>query len=142
MAAASAPEPDGLFDLNIETVLEGWKQSNAVREFIANALDESVLSSRGAASAKRGRDDAPAAGAAPRDIDVSVSKGVWTIRDFGRGLQPLHLTQNESDEKLSATEGDAELVSDQVQEARLIGCQRFPPARLEGDEADRARPRA
>ena len=31
------------FDLNIEKVLEGWETFHGVREIIANALDEQVL---------------------------------------------------------------------------------------------------
>ena len=31
------------FDLNIEKVLEGWETCHAVRELIANALDEQML---------------------------------------------------------------------------------------------------
>jgi hypothetical protein len=31
------------FDLNIERVLEGWSVADAMREVIANALDESAL---------------------------------------------------------------------------------------------------
>jgi hypothetical protein len=31
------------FDLNIEKILEGWKAKHAIREVIANALDEQVL---------------------------------------------------------------------------------------------------
>lgn len=32
------------FDLNIEKVLEHWSIAHALREIIANALDESILS--------------------------------------------------------------------------------------------------
>ena len=35
---------DKLFDLNIEQVLENWSKADALREIIANALDEQVLS--------------------------------------------------------------------------------------------------
>ena len=31
------------FDLNIEKVLENWDVSHAVREIIANAIDEQIL---------------------------------------------------------------------------------------------------
>jgi len=91
--AGSASVPDRLFDFNTQNVLDGWDQSHAVREFVANALDESKLSSFLSSAAKRGRDDGPAPGAAPREIEVSFFRGVWTIRDYGRGLQPMHLTQ-------------------------------------------------
>ena len=33
-----------LFDLNIEEVLDHWEVEHAIREVIANALDEQVLS--------------------------------------------------------------------------------------------------
>ena len=68
------------FDLNIEQVLDGWQTSHAIRELIANALDEQALS-----------------GSA--DIVVARRDGCWIIRDFGRGLRYEHLTQNENDEK-------------------------------------------
>lgn len=70
------------FDLNIEKVLENWDVSHAVREIIANAIDEQTLTSS-------------------KDIDISKDvDGNWHIRDFGRGLQYVHLTQNENEEKL------------------------------------------
>ena len=34
---------DNLFDLNIEKVLEHWGVEHAIREIIANALDEMTL---------------------------------------------------------------------------------------------------
>lgn len=70
-------------DLNIERVLEHWSVAHAVREVIANALDEQALT----------------AGAEP-----SIAKdreGRWQIRDWGRGLRYDHLTQNENKEKLA-----------------------------------------
>lgn len=71
------------FDLNIEKILEGWELRHAVRELIANALDEQVLSGTA-------------------DIEVSSEKpDHWHIRDFGRGLRYEHLTQNENAEKLA-----------------------------------------
>ncbi len=70
------------FDLNIEKILEGWETCHAVREIIANALDEQVLTST-------------------KDVEISKDqKGAWRIRDFGRGLRYEHLTQNENQEKL------------------------------------------
>jgi hypothetical protein len=74
---------DDAFDLNIETVLEHWPVSNAVREFIANALDEHEIT----------------------DTELpeitKISDGEWRVRDFGRGLRYQHLTQNEDPEKLA-----------------------------------------
>lgn len=76
------------FDLNIETVLDNWSVSDALREIIANALDEMVIT-----------------GTNPIEIRPCPNKkGYYTIRDFGRGLNYMHLTQNESLEK-NSTEG-------------------------------------
>jgi hypothetical protein len=80
-AAAQAAFAVGDFDLNIERVLEGWDVSHAVRELIANALDEQALTETASVEIAR------------------VARGVWTIRDHGRGLRHVHLTQNESPEK-------------------------------------------
>lgn len=70
------------FDLNIERILENWKPYHAVREFIANALDEQLLTDS-------------------KDIAIYKSDGIWHIRDYGRGLKYAHLTQNENEEKLN-----------------------------------------
>jgi hypothetical protein len=70
------------FDLNIEKILEGWEICHAIREVIANALDEQVLSNT-------------------KQVEITKdSKAAWHIRDYGRGLRYEHLTQNENDEKL------------------------------------------
>jgi len=69
------------FDLNIERVLEAWTVSHAIRELIANALDERALT-----------------GTAPVQVERDRSGG-WIIRDYGRGLRHTHLSQNESSEK-------------------------------------------
>lgn len=72
-----------LFDLNIEKVLEDWEVYHAIREVIANALDEQLLTKT-------------------KEIEVLKDKqGKWHIRDFGRGLKYEHLTQNECEEKLA-----------------------------------------
>lgn len=71
---------EGLFDLNIEQVLENWSVSDALREIIANALDEQILSHT-----------------AP--IEITKQGDVWHIKDYGRGIQYIHFTQNENDEK-------------------------------------------
>ena len=70
------------FDLNIEKVLEDWEVFHAVREIIANALDETELS--GAADIQIYKDNSDR----------------WHIRDFGGGLRYSHLTQKENDEKV------------------------------------------
>ncbi len=70
------------FDLNVEKVLEHWSPAHALREVIANALDEHAL-----------------VGRADRPQIVKDDAGVWHVRDHGHGLRYQHLTQNESDEK-------------------------------------------
>jgi hypothetical protein len=70
------------FDLNIERVLEHWTVAHALREIIANALDEQALTGT---------------------VDPAIFKdaqGAWHIKDSGRGLRYEHLTQNENQEKL------------------------------------------
>ncbi|MEM3085447.1 MAG: hypothetical protein QW769_10740 [Nitrososphaerales archaeon] len=74
------------FDLNIEEVLEDWEVHHALREVIANAIDEQLLTSS-------------------KEIEIFKDKqGRWHIRDYGRGLKYEHLTQNEDQEKLSHPE--------------------------------------
>lgn len=71
------------FDLNIEKILENWEVYHAVREIIANALDEQILTNT-------------------KDISIhKTNDGCWHIIDYGRGLNYHHLTQNENEEKLS-----------------------------------------
>lgn len=70
------------FDLNIDRMLENWEAPHAIREIIANALDEQIL-------------------AGTREIAITRDKdGQWRIRDFGRGLRHEHFTMNENQEKL------------------------------------------
>lgn len=72
------------FDLNIEKVLESWSNADAIREIIANALDEKQLTKT-------------------KDIEIfKDAKNRWHIVDFGRGLQSKHFTQNENSEKQNA----------------------------------------
>ncbi len=71
------------FDLNIEKILENWEVYHAVREIIANALDEQILTNT-------------------KDISIhKTNDGCWHIVDYGRGLNYHHLTQNENEEKLT-----------------------------------------
>jgi hypothetical protein len=74
------------FDLNIEKVLEHWNIAFALREIIANAFDEHMLT---------------------KTIEPKIYKdeqGAWHIRDYGRGLRYEHFTQNENKEKLKHPE--------------------------------------
>src|SRR4051794_23143205 len=76
-----------LFDLNIEEVLDHWEVEHAIREVIANALDEQVLT---------GTDD----------VQITADdEGTWHIRDFGRGLEISHFTLNENLEKRDGPPG-------------------------------------
>ena len=71
------------FDLNIEKILEAWEPYHAIREIIANAIDEQLLSNT-------------------QDIRIWKDEDCnWHIRDYGRGIKYTHLTQNENDEKLN-----------------------------------------
>src|SRR5690242_19158940 len=76
--------PTREFDLNIERVLENWTLAHAIRELIANALDEAALT-----------------GAREPEVTKDAD-GRWHVRDFGRGLRYEHLTQNENREKLAS----------------------------------------
>lgn len=88
MAATSGIDTHArTFDLNIERILEHWTSAHAVRELIANALDEALLS-----------------GTRTPEISKDAA-GHWHIRDFGRGLRYESLTQNENNEKLSHPDG-------------------------------------
>ena len=70
------------FDLNIEKILENWENYHAIREIIANALDEQIITQT-------------------KDIEIKqANDGWWHIIDYGRGLNYHHLTQNENEEKL------------------------------------------
>lgn len=71
------------FDLNIEEILDNWGTEHAIREIIANALDEMKLTGT------------------PSPL-IRYKKSVCTIRDYGRGLEYRHFTQKENDEKLKA----------------------------------------
>ena len=70
------------FDLNIDKILDGWDLSDAIRELIANAIDESILTQTQFPEVCK--DDS----------------GCWHIRDFGRGLRYQDLIQSENPEKL------------------------------------------
>ena len=65
-----------LFDLNIEEILDNWETYHAIREIVANALDEQLI-------------------AETEPIQIFKSpKGNWHIRDFGRGIRIEHFTMN------------------------------------------------
>ena len=71
------------FDLNIDKILENWEVFHAVRELIANAIDEQILTST------------------QRPMIFQDEAGWWHIRDFGRGLRYQDLIQTENPEKLA-----------------------------------------
>lgn len=68
------------FDLNIEKILEDWEVYHALRELIANAIDEHTLTNT-------------------KEPEIYKKNEYWVIRDYGRGINSKHLTQNESIEK-------------------------------------------
>ena len=68
------------FDLNVEKILDNWEIYHAIREIIANALDEMVLTNS-------------------KMIETFKDKQGWHIKDYGRGLKYISLTQNENIEK-------------------------------------------
>jgi len=68
------------FDLNIDKILENWEPKHAVREIIANALDEAIITKT----------------SLPK---IEQRDGVWYVQDSGRGLKSDHFLQNESQEK-------------------------------------------
>jgi hypothetical protein len=74
---------ESLFDLNIGEFLDAWTPADAVREILANALDESLLTDTAPPTVER------------------VTDG-WVIRDQGRGLEANHLRQTENDEKTTS----------------------------------------
>lgn len=78
-------ETSKYFDLNIDKILEHWEPFHAIRELIANASDETILTN------------------CKKDFVLTASNDntCLTIRDYGRGLKPLYLMQNESSEKLA-----------------------------------------
>lgn len=84
MGAPDGHGSRGFFDLNVEQVLEHWSVAHAVRELLANALDEHLLGH-----------------GAPPEV-AHEGDGSWHIRDFGRGLAHEHFTQNENPEKLGS----------------------------------------
>jgi hypothetical protein len=68
------------FDLNIEKILENWEIYHAIREVIANALDEQKVTNT-------------------RDIEIFKDiDGYWHIRDYGRGIR----YEKENEEKLNS----------------------------------------
>jgi hypothetical protein len=88
-ASVSQASGEGLFDLNIEEVLDHWEIEHAIREVIANALDEQVLTNTA-------------------DVEIfEDGDAAWHVRDYGRGLQIEHFTLNENKEKLAS---EAEII--------------------------------
>lgn len=70
------------YDLNIQETLENWKISDAIREVIANAIDEQILTNS-------------------KEINILKKDNQWLIADFGRGISIPNFAQNESKEKIN-----------------------------------------
>jgi hypothetical protein len=79
-AVKTKKKAPSLFDLNVEKILDHWDVPEAIREVIANALDEHALT----------RTPEP---------EIVKRRDGWHVIDFGRGLRYQHLTQNENPEK-------------------------------------------
>lgn len=84
--SATTPVPVKVkhFDLNIDKILENWDVTHAIREIIANAIDESLLTNT----------------SPPQVFKDNV--GWWHIRDCGRGLKYQDLIQSENQEKIES----------------------------------------
>lgn len=74
------------FDLNIGEILEHWSLPLAIREIIANSIDETALSK------------------CSKDMEIKkLDELSYVIRDYGRGIRYENLVQDESKEKLKNT---------------------------------------
>lgn len=69
------------FDLNIDKILDNWEVEHAIREIIANAIDEQKLTG------------------SQNIVIEKLSYNSWSIKDFGRGIKYEHFVQNENVEK-------------------------------------------
>ncbi|MCD8077300.1 MAG: hypothetical protein LUE63_02775, partial [Lachnospiraceae bacterium] len=68
------------FDLNIGKAPTGWNVAQAVKEILANALEEQAATHT-------------------QEIEITCDEtGAWHIRDYGRGLNYKHLAQSENEE--------------------------------------------
>lgn len=81
--AVSVPDGALCFDLNLDKVLAFWTQTDALRELVANALDEHIITKR------------------PDAIQIQHLGNVVTVKDLGRGIRPEHFQFKQSQEKLS-----------------------------------------
>ena len=70
------------FDLNIKKILKEWKVADALREIIANAIDEKIITKT----------------KAPK---IYKENNQWIIEDYGRGLKISDFLQDENQEKLN-----------------------------------------
>ena len=70
------------FDLNIKKILKEWKVADALREIIANAIDEKIITKT----------------KAPK---IYKENNQWIIEDYGKGLKISDFSQNENQEKLN-----------------------------------------
>ena len=73
------------FDLNIDKILDNWEVEHAIREIIANAIDEQKITG------------------SQNIIIEKLSYNSWSIKDFGRGIKYEHFVQNENAEKQNAS---------------------------------------
>lgn len=77
-----------LFDLNIKKILTHWSVIDALREIIANAIDEKNKLEEQKSS--------------ECNIEIYNENGILSIKDNGRGLKIDDFVLNENDEKLKS----------------------------------------
>ncbi len=70
------------FDLNIKKILKEWKIADALREIIANAIDEKIITKT-------------------KSPEIYKENNQWIIEDYGRGLKISDFLQDENQEKLN-----------------------------------------
>ena len=76
-----------IFDLNIQNILNDWTVSDAIREIIANAIDEAILTNTNQPM-----------------ISYDQNNKILVISDFGRGISIEKFTQNENSEKTNCNQ--------------------------------------
>ena len=74
------------FYLNIGAINDTWTVPHAIREFIANSIDETTLSG------------------VTQNPEFTINGNTITIRDYGRGIQPKHFVLDQQDEKLKSNQ--------------------------------------
>lgn len=82
----SSPAQRKPFDLNIASINSNWTIAHAIREIIANAIDETITSN------------------CSKDMEITYdnTKKMATIQDYGRGIKPINFVLAQNPEKLTS----------------------------------------